>query len=198
VVGIVALISALPAKVPNEVVLTHTTLPLPAKAAHPFADVASSRPLSLSVPALGIKIGVDRLGLQPDHQVMVPVNTTIVGWYDLGPTPGQIGSAVILGHVDSYVGPGTFFNLKLLKAGNSIAVTLDDGSVTHFVVTRVVQYSKTTFPDRLVYGSHGTRALNLVTCGGIFDHATGHYESNIVVFSRLVSVTPKRVVRSSV
>jgi len=61
--------------------------------------------------------------------------------------------------------------------------------VTRFVVERVVQYAKTSFPDRLVYGSHGTRSLQLVTCGGIFDHGTGHYEANVVVFSRLISVT---------
>ena len=107
-----------------------------------------------------------------------------------GPTPGQVGSAVILGHVDSYLGPGTFFNLKNMKSGNSIIVTLADGAVEHFVVTGVVQYSKVAFPDQLVYGPHGIRSLQLVTCGGTFDHETGHYESNIVVFSRLVSASP--------
>jgi sortase (surface protein transpeptidase) len=100
-----------------------------------------------------------------------------------------MGSAVILGHVDSYLGPGTFFHLNQLRTGDPITLDLASGAVTHFVVTKVVQYAKTSFPDRLVYGSHGIRALQLVTCGGTFDHATGHYESNVVVFSRLVSVT---------
>ena len=118
---------------------------------------------------------------------MVPTNTHVVGWYDDGPTPGEIGSAVILGHVDSFSGPGTFFYLKNLKVGDSITVKLADGVVTHFAVVKVVEYSKTAFPDQLVYGSHGTRSLQLVTCGGTFDHETGHYESNIVVFSRLTS-----------
>jgi hypothetical protein len=76
-------------------------------------------------------------------------------------------------------------------------VVSKDGVTTHFLVTEVVQYSKTSFPDRLVYGSHGTRSLQLVTCGGVFDHATGHYESNIVVFSNLVSVTPAKAATSS-
>jgi sortase (surface protein transpeptidase) len=113
-----------------------------------------------------------------------------VGWYRYGVTPGQIGSAVILGHVDSYLGPGVFFEVKTLKAGDSLDLTLADGARTRFVVTEVVQYLKTAFPDRLVYGAHGTsRSLQLVTCGGAFDHATGHYLSNVVVFSRLVGVT---------
>lgn len=156
-----------------------------------------SQPLTLTIPALGIKTAVGTLGLQADHQVMVPTSSHVVDWYIDGPTPGQIGSAVILGHVDSYKGPGTFFYLKDLKSGNAIAVKLADGDVVHFVVVRVVQYSKVAFPDQMVFGSHGFQSLELVTCGGTFDHETGHYESNIVVFSRFVySSSPRRTVRS--
>lgn len=151
--------------------------------------IVRSRPVTLVIPALDIHTAVGTLGLQPDHQVMVPTSTHVVDWYVHGATPGQVGSAVILGHVDSYVGPGTFFYLKDLKAGDRLTVVLSDGAVTRFSVTKVVQYSKASFPDQLVYGSHGVRSLQLVTCGGAFDHATGHYESNIVVFSRLVSAT---------
>ena len=147
-----------------------------------------SRPLKLAIPALGVSTSVGTLGLQPDHQVMVPTSIHTVGWYIDGPSPGQVGSAVILGHVDSNQGEGVFFNLKSLAIGDRIMVTSYNGVVTTFKVTKVVQYSKSAFPDRLVYGSHGTRSLQLVTCGGVFDHATGHYESNIVVFSNLTSV----------
>ncbi len=118
---------------------------------------------------------------------MVPATVTTVGWYVHGPPPGQLGSAVILGHVDSFRGPGVFFELKSLVAGGAILVTEANGVTLHFRVNRVVQYSKSNFPDQLVYGSHGLRSLQLVTCGGTFDHATGSYESNIVVFSTLVT-----------
>jgi hypothetical protein len=73
-----------------------------------------------------------------------------------------------------------------------IIVTLADGTVTRFRVNKVVQYAKTDFPDQLVFGSHRTRSLQLVTCGGPFDSATGHYLANVVVFSRLVSVSRPR------
>lgn len=176
---------------PNVTVLSHTvSAPTLAPKLAPSTRVptiARSRPLTLIIPSLKINAVVGVLGLQADHQVMVPTNTRIVGWYDDGPTPGEIGSAVILGHVDSTAGPGTFFYLKNLKAGDSITVKLADGVVTHFAVTKVVEYSKTAFPDRLVYGSHGIRSLQLVTCGGTFDHETGHYESNVVVFSQMTS-----------
>jgi sortase (surface protein transpeptidase) len=96
---------------------------------------------------------------------------------------------VILGHVDSYLGPAVFFRLGALRAGNRVSVTLADHTVAHFVVNTVAMYPKTRFPARQVYGSHDISALQLVTCGGTFDHATGHYLSNVVVYTRLVATT---------
>jgi hypothetical protein len=95
-----------------------------------------------------------------------------------------------LGHVDSYQGPAVFFQLRSLQAGDPVEVTLADGVITHFVVTSVVMYPKTQFPDQQVYGSHGYSALQLVTCGGTFDSQTGHYLSNVVVYTSLVATTP--------
>jgi hypothetical protein len=154
-----------------------------------FITVPRSGPEELLIPVLGIHIHVGRLGLQPDGAVEVPETTHTVGWFDRGVTPGQVGSAVILGHVDSYLGPGIFFELKTLRANDLITVILADGTVTRFRVTKVLQFSKTSFPDKLVFGSHGVRSLQLVTCGGPFDASTGHYLANVVVFSRLVSAT---------
>jgi hypothetical protein len=151
-----------------------------------LTGLARSVPLELIVPSLGIVTNIGQLGLQANHQVQVPTTVHTVGWFRLGPTPGEVGSSVILGHVDSYRGPGIFFELKTLAVGALIEVRLTDGITTQFRVTSVVQYAKSSFPDTLVYGSNSNRWLNLVTCGGTFNHATGSYESNIVVFSRLV------------
>jgi sortase (surface protein transpeptidase) len=145
-----------------------------------------SIPMHLTVPSLGISTSIGELGLQADNQVQVPTSVHTVGWFRLGPTPGEVGSSVILGHVDSYQGPGIFFNLKTMRAGDLIEVQLADGLTAQFRVTSVVQYAKTSFPDALVYGAQPDRGLNLVTCGGTFNHQTHSYESNIVVFSRLV------------
>ena len=104
--------------------------------------------------------------------------------------PGQKGSAVILGHVDSYQGPAVFFQLRSLQAGDRVDVTLADGVVAHFAVDSVAMYQKEDFPAQEVYGSHGYPALQLVTCGGTFDTQTRHYLSNVVVYTTLVSTTP--------
>jgi hypothetical protein len=69
-------------------------------------------------------------------------------------------------------------------------VSLADGAVAHFAVTTVASYLKTQFPAQKVYASHGDRALQLVTCGGQFDSSTGHYLSNVVVYTSLVATTP--------
>lgn len=113
---------------------------------------------------------------------MVPSGTTFTGWYDLGPVPGNIGPAVIIGHVDSYAGPGVFFDLKYVLPGD--LVTVDDGSVPIFFrVERVVVYPKDSFPTAEVFGSTPNVALRLITCGGPFDTSIGHYEDNVVVYA---------------
>jgi sortase (surface protein transpeptidase) len=149
-----------------------------------------SAPVSLRIPAMGVSVSLSSLGLNADKTVQVPTKYEEPGWFKLGPTPGQVGSAVILGHVDDKRGPAVFFRLKSLRAGDTVDVSLTNGSVSHFVVKTVQTYSKAQFPASKVYASHGYSALQLVTCGGTFDKASGHYESNVVAFTSLVSTTP--------
>jgi sortase (surface protein transpeptidase) len=154
---------------------------------------ARSTPTELTIPAISLTVSLSTLGLNADGTVQVPTDAQQPGWYRLGPSPGEIGSAVILGHVDSYEGPAVFFNLRSLVAGNVIDVTLADGVTAQFKVTTVVTYLKANFPDQAVYTSDGHSALQLVTCGGTFDTTTGHYLSNIVVYTSLVALIPPAV-----
>ena len=155
----------------------------------PASPTARSLPLTLSIPAIQLKVPVSELGLNPNHTVQVPTSFAEPGWYRLGPSPGQLGSAVILGHVDSYLGPAVFYRLRTLRPGDHVNVTLADGVITHFVVRHVAMYQKAQFPAAQVYGSHGYSALQLVTCGGVFDTQTRHYLSNIVVYTNLASTS---------
>src|ERR1700728_1401514 len=152
--------------------------------------VARSIPVNLSIPAIGLNVSLSELGLNPDGTVQVPTDIQQPGWYHLGPSPGQVGSAVILGHVDSYQGPAVFFQLRTLVAGDLVSVSLADGVTAEFVVNTVVMYQKTQFPTSLVYASHRYQALQLVTCGGTCDPQTGHYLSNVVVYASLISIPP--------
>jgi len=149
----------------------------------------ASRPVSLRIPAIGVSVPVGTLGLKTDGTVEVPTDYQSVGWFRLGPTPGQVGSAVVLGHVDSQQGPAIFFRLRDLRPGDRVDVSLADGAVAHFAVTKVMIYPKDRFPARLVYASHGYSALQLVTCGGIFDPKAHSYLSNVVAFTTLESIS---------
>jgi sortase (surface protein transpeptidase) len=148
--------------------------------------IPRSRPTHLTIPIIGVSVPLSVLTLNKNGTVNVPTNFSEPGWYNGARSPGQKGSAVILGHVDNFHGPAVFFHLDKLKLGNHVKVTLQDGRKLVFAVIGIRQYNKTNFPDKLVYGKRNYPALQLVTCGGIFDSATGHYLSNIVVFTALI------------
>jgi Sortase domain len=152
------------------------------------ASLHKSLPVSVAIPAIGVRSRLLRLGLNPDGTIQVPSLLTSAdeaAWYKYSATPGQRGTAVIEGHVDSYHGPAVFFRLGALRPGNRIEVTLADGVTAVFLVTGVREYSKDEFPAKTVYGPTGHPALRLITCGGDFDPATGHYLSSVVVFAVL-------------
>jgi sortase (surface protein transpeptidase) len=149
--------------------------------------LARSLPVSLSIPSIGVTSNLSLLGLNADGTVQVPNSWTEAGWYQFGPTPGQQGSAVILGHVDSVSGPAVFYELGSLVPGDIVQVSLADGTVVQFRVSYLASYVKSAFPARLVYGNTNGSTLNLVTCGGSFDSSTHQYLSNTVVYTTFFS-----------
>ncbi|MGB6578762.1 MAG: class F sortase [Streptosporangiaceae bacterium] len=158
----------------------------PPQSAQP-APVAS--PVSLTIPLIGVKTQLLTLGLAARGALQVPPlsSASIAGWYTGSPRPGAIGSAIIVGHIDSQSGPGVFFRLSELRRGDDVYVKRTDGSTAEFRVTSVQRYLKDHFPTATVYGPTPDAELRLITCGGAFDSATGHYLSNIVVYATEVS-----------
>lgn len=145
-----------------------------------------SEPIKLRLPKLDQVIDFSEpLGLKEDGTVEVPKNYTTVGWYKYSLTPGQIGPAIVLGHVDSYQGPAVFFRLKELTVGDDIFVDRANGSTAHFKVDAVELYKQSEFPTDLVYGKANHAALRLITCTGIYSHGTEQYSHNLVVYASL-------------
>ena len=150
--------------------------------------LAASDPVGLDIPAIGVRANsLVALGLAKDGSIEVPTDFAQPGWYNLGPTPGEFGPAVIAGHVDSKAGPAIFYRLGELTAGQRVTVTRKDGSVATFAIDRVARYAKADFPTTLVYGPTTRAEIRLVTCGGAFDATTGHYVDNIVAFGHLLA-----------
>lgn len=149
-------------------------------ATHPLV---TAPPEALMIPAIGVQTRLVRLGRTPAGALQVPSTTSVAGWYSGSPRPGELGAAVIAGHVDSVSGPGVFFRLNLLRPHNLILVRRADHSLAAFRVVSVRTYAKSHFPTAAVYGPAPVAELHLVTCGGTFDAATGHYLSNVIVFA---------------
>ena len=115
----------------------------------------------------------------------MPTERGTAGWFRLGPVPGQRGSSVILGHVDSVEGPDVFADLSMMRTAARVQVGLSDDTIATFEVTGIQTYANADFPaDRVYAGTRRGRELNLVTCGGAYDASRGGYQSNVVVFTR--------------
>jgi sortase (surface protein transpeptidase) len=146
---------------------------------------ATPVPVGVEIPRIGVVSSLDRLGRAPDGTVQEPSRWAVAGWYAPGTRPGDPGSAVILGHVDSKGGPAVFFRLRELRRGDAVTIRRADGSSVRFVVQRTEQYPKDRFPTDAVYYPTLTPALRLVTCGGEFDATIGRYRSNLIVFATI-------------
>ena len=145
-----------------------------------------ARPASLIIPSIGVKTSLIRLGVTSSGALQVPVSTAVAGWYMFSPRPGAIGSSIIAGHIDSFRGPGIFYRLQEMKPGERIYIRRTNRTVAVFRVTGKHTFLKSHFPTQDVYGPTPTAQLRLITCGGTFDVATGHYLSNVIVFATLV------------
>lgn len=173
------------------------TVPGPGRTAAPGSAgrtrgpiLARSLPVRLRVPAIGVDSTLKGIGLDSSGQIVTPplVKDSHAYWLTVSPTPGQLGPATIIGHVDSAAyGPGVFFKLGALRQRDKIYITRADGTVAKFEVERVVEYKKDAFPTQQVYGNIDHAGLRLITCGGTFNSAIRSYESNIVVYAALVS-----------
>jgi Sortase domain len=165
-----------------------------AEAVQGFHSVRGYRPTAvpvrLQIPAIGVDTGLLRLGRDGHGAVEVPSGPhqwEEAGWYagPGGTRPGDPGSAVMLGHVDSKTGPAVFYRLRDLRPGDQVRVVRADRTVVRFRVDRVEQYPKTRFPTDDVYYPTLAPKLRLVTCGGSFDPDAGHYRANVIVFASL-------------
>jgi len=150
--------------------------------------MAKSEPVSLDIPAIGAHSSLVPLGLNADNTVQVPPVTTPLqaGWYSYAPTPGEVGPAVVLGHVDGNHQKGIFFRLKELKGGDKVSIARKDGTTAVFEVTKVDDVPKAEFEKAGVYDDTPDPQLRLITCGGVFDHSAHNYLDNIIVFAHLI------------
>jgi hypothetical protein len=140
-------------------------------------------PVSVRIPAIGVTSSLVKLGIAGNGSIQVPADFQRAGWLTAGPAPGERGPAVIAGHVDSRSGPAIFSRLDELRPGDAVLVRRKDGTTVTFTVDGSQRVAKNRFPTATVYGPVPGPVLRLITCGGSFDHSTGHYHDNVVVYA---------------
>ena len=154
------------------------------------APMARSAPVRVQIPAIGVDSTLMQLGLRADGSLQVPPSGFPAGWYTGAPTPGELGPAILAGHVDWGGRPGVFSRLHDLQPDEEVTVARQDGSAAVFRVTQVKEYPKDKFPTDVVYGDLDHPGLRLITCGGSFDRQARSYDDNIVAFADLVATRP--------
>ncbi|GAA4697872.1 class F sortase [Phytohabitans rumicis] len=183
-VGLAAAIVGAAVLPPRTVAPTWRTAAEPAPATTTAAPERDLRgpPTRVRIPRIGVDSSLAVLGLEASGALRPPDKYGQAGWYGGGPAPGDVGPAVLAGHVDSKSGPAVFYRLHELRAGDVVEVSRGADRVA-FRVTSVTRYPKDKFPTAAVYGPTPGPELRLVTCGGTFDRGRGSYRDNIVVFA---------------
>ncbi|MFF8012388.1 class F sortase [Streptomyces sp. NPDC007929] len=147
-----------------------------------------SRPVRLLIPKISVDAPFTALAINDFGQLEPPPadDTNLVGWYAKGHTPGEPGTAIIAGHVDTATAPAVFAGLNALKKGDRFQVVRADGSKATFAVDASESFEKDDFPSDRVYGDTPKAQVRLITCSGSYDRKARDYTENLVVFAHLV------------
>ncbi|MFD5633696.1 class F sortase [Streptomyces sp. NPDC058122] len=179
------------------------TTPAAAAPAHSHAPVSSAspsndrpaakhlpraEPIRLHIPKIAVDAPFTELALDDSGKLQPPPpnDTNMVGWYAKGVSPGETGTAIIAGHVDTKTSAAVFAGLGDLKKGDRFSVERSDGRTASFVVDSAETYAKDAFPDDKVYADTPDAEVRLITCAGTYDRAVKDYTDNLVVFAHLV------------
>ncbi|MFJ5777013.1 class F sortase [Streptomyces sp. NPDC093094] len=146
-----------------------------------------SRPVRLRIPRISVDAPFTDLAIGPTGQLQPPpaADTNLVGWHAKGASPGETGTSIIAGHVDTKTSAAVFVNLGQLRKGNVFYVDRADGRRATFVVDSVETFDKARFPDERVYADTGRAQVRLITCAGDYDRKAKDYTDNLVVFAHL-------------
>ncbi|MGG4488029.1 sortase domain-containing protein [Metabacillus idriensis] len=149
------------------------------------AQMKGITPVKVEIPSINVEANIEQVGIIENGQMGVPQAINDVGWFEPGVKPGNRGSAVLAGHVDSKTGPAIFFNLKDLKQGDEIIVTDEKGTALTFIVKNQESYPRGSAPIDEIFQTVEGQNLNLITCSGTFNRSAGTHEERLVVFTEL-------------
>ncbi len=151
------------------------------------ARAAAATPIYLTIPNAKVNTNIIDVGITQEGNLDVPPNYTEVGWYKYGTRPGEVGSAVLDGHVDDGGSiPGPFKNLRDLKIGDDIYVTMSSGERLHYKVTVSEVFKLKDFPGEKIFHETGNKFLKIITCHGKYVPSIKTYDQRLIVTAVLV------------
>ncbi|MFD3657684.1 class F sortase [Streptomyces sp. NPDC058620] len=171
-----------PAAAPDPAPSSSASADRPASPAMP-----RSAPTRLKIPKIGVDAPFTGLQIGPSGALDPPPanDSNLVGWHTSGISPGERGTALIAGHLDTATSPAVFARLGELETGDTFEVRRADGTTAVFLVDSVESFHKDDFPDRRVYDDTPEAVVRLITCAGAYDRTARDYTENLVVFAHL-------------
>ncbi|KUL76565.1 MULTISPECIES: class F sortase [unclassified Streptomyces] len=147
-----------------------------------------SHPVRLRIPKISVDAPFTDLAIGAGGRLQPPPahDTNLVGWYAKGASPGETGTSIIAGHVDTATSAAVFAELYRLTKGDRFEVLRADGHKAVFEVDETQTYDKDTFPSDRVYEDTPSAQVRLITCAGDYDRQVRDYTANLVVFAHLV------------
>lgn len=157
---------------------------LPKTGLPPVAQSMVALPAVLRIPVIAVDALIEKVGLTKDGSMAIPKDPLHLGWYAMGPRPGQTGSAVIAGHLNWLGGAdGVLMDLHKVKPGDTFAVEDADGQLVHFVVRETKLYDADADGTEVFVSTDGKAHLNIVTCAGVWRKTDQQYTKRLVVFT---------------
>ncbi|MFC5959648.1 class F sortase [Streptomyces pratens] len=147
-----------------------------------------SAPTRLRIPDINVDAPFTDLAIAASGELDAPPpdDTNLVGWFAGGASPGERGTSIIAGHVDTKASAAVFARLSELEKGDRFEVERADGRKAEFVVHHAESFAKDDFPDKRVYADTDVAQVRLITCSGEYDRKAKDYTENLVVFAHLV------------
>ena len=148
-------------------------------------SVAADVPKYLTIPSLSVKARIVSLGVSADDRLLSPTNIHDVGWYDKSAKPASKTGAIVLdGHVSGPTQNGVFYDLKKLRAGDTIILTAGNDTTTTFIVRTTEKLNVADVDMNKVLAPVSSKlGLNMITCTGSFNKDTNQYEERFIVYA---------------
>lgn len=141
-------------------------------------------PVRLKIAAISVNAPIEKVSVTKAGAMGIPKDPMDAAWFSPGPRPGEMGNAVIDGHLNWYQGAtGVFAKLRSVKPGDRIMVVDESRKEVAFVVRDIRTYAAGADATDVFRSTDDGSHLILITCDGAWDAHAKQYSKRLVVFA---------------